>query len=385
VRPRIFISYRRDISASSAKLIYRKMADEFGKNNIFMDIDNLNPGEDWRETIKANIAKSDITLVLIERDWSSIATATGKRLSDTKDMVRVEVETALERRNRGHIVIPVLLNGASMPSPTELPGRLGELSDIHAASIDTGKNHEKDIEDLIKDMKQRISLKRLLIYVLTALIIGLVIGFIIGQQPLNLVISPLQTAVVALFPQPSVTPSSTSPIIIPPVVDPIPPSVAVLLPTDTPTLTSTVTETSTSTNTPTFTSTYTFTPSATSTITPTATDTPMPTPSATLTPSPSIDVTSTLSPTQTCDLFVCSVTATAQALLPPILDANNINEIQQIGLLDDFDSVITGMVVSPDGKWLAVSTNKGDVWLKDATILLNTLDDLSPKKLSHSE
>ena len=41
---RIFISYRRDDSATYARRVYEKLASHFGNEHVFMDTDTLVPG-----------------------------------------------------------------------------------------------------------------------------------------------------------------------------------------------------------------------------------------------------------------------------------------------------------------------------------------------------
>ena len=43
----IFISYRRDDSAYAAGRLYDRLSARFGEENIFMDVEGLDPGEDF--------------------------------------------------------------------------------------------------------------------------------------------------------------------------------------------------------------------------------------------------------------------------------------------------------------------------------------------------
>ena len=47
----IFISYRRDDASHAAGRLYEYLAQKFPRSRIFMDIDNLDPGEDFAEAI----------------------------------------------------------------------------------------------------------------------------------------------------------------------------------------------------------------------------------------------------------------------------------------------------------------------------------------------
>jgi hypothetical protein len=102
-----FLSFRRDDSAAYAGRLCDRLAAHFGKEQIFMDIDRIEPGEDFVEVIKDSIGASSVLIVLIGRQWGSLVDATGaRRLDNPEDFVRLEVGAALDKKIR---VIPVLV------------------------------------------------------------------------------------------------------------------------------------------------------------------------------------------------------------------------------------------------------------------------------------
>jgi hypothetical protein len=66
-RARIFISYRRKESAGHANFLHFLLVERFGREQIFMDVDSIEPGSDFPEVIEAAVAKCDILLVLPDR------------------------------------------------------------------------------------------------------------------------------------------------------------------------------------------------------------------------------------------------------------------------------------------------------------------------------
>ena len=72
-----------------------------------MDIDNIEPEEDFAEVLERALDSADVLLAMIGPQWSSITDAQGnRRLDDPNDFVRLEIATAL----RGEIrVVPVLV------------------------------------------------------------------------------------------------------------------------------------------------------------------------------------------------------------------------------------------------------------------------------------
>jgi class 3 adenylate cyclase len=122
----IFISYRREDSMGHAGWLGSLLMSEFGRDHIFMDLDSIEPGEDFRETIRAAVGACDALLALIGPRWLSVTDAGGEqRLDNSNDFVRAEIRAALERGVR---VIPVLLHGAAMPPPEHLPDDIRELA-----------------------------------------------------------------------------------------------------------------------------------------------------------------------------------------------------------------------------------------------------------------
>jgi hypothetical protein len=82
-----------------------------------------------------------VLLAVIGRKWLSAQDDEGKRrLDNPDDFVRIEIATALRRNIR---VIPILLDGATVPKANELPEELKELAlrnglDVRHASFHNG-------------------------------------------------------------------------------------------------------------------------------------------------------------------------------------------------------------------------------------------------------
>lgn len=125
--PNVFISYRRsDTTPGYASWIYERLADAFGPHSVFMDVDSLRLGVDFVEELERSLHQADVALVLIGPHWLTATDRSGTaRLDDPGDFVRLEVSAALRSNAR---VIPVLIDGARMPSGDELPEELRLLA-----------------------------------------------------------------------------------------------------------------------------------------------------------------------------------------------------------------------------------------------------------------
>jgi len=142
---RIFISYRRDDTAGHAGHLYADLVSAFGVNNVFMDTETIEPGADFTERLRREIESGDVLIALIGKRWL------GKRLRDPGDFVRQEIQSALEKNLR---VIPVLVQGARMPSVAQLPESIAEFSHRNALEI-SDTRWQYDVDRLIGTLQGR--------------------------------------------------------------------------------------------------------------------------------------------------------------------------------------------------------------------------------------
>ena len=122
----IFISYRRQETSDVPGLLADRLATLFGQERVFMDVTTIAPGVDFAEAINQALDTCQVLLAVIGPEWVTTTDSDDRsRLDDPDDIVRLEVEAALERDVP---VIPVLVGGAVMPQPGELPKSLAPLA-----------------------------------------------------------------------------------------------------------------------------------------------------------------------------------------------------------------------------------------------------------------
>lgn len=132
-RGRIFLSYRREDSSGYAGRLFDHIKQHFGKDRVFMDISNIEPGVDFVDSIEKALTTCDTFLVLIGKDWLDCRDASGnRRLDDPDDFIRIETSAALKRDVR---VFPILVKGAVMPSAKDLPEDMSRLARRNAHEL----------------------------------------------------------------------------------------------------------------------------------------------------------------------------------------------------------------------------------------------------------
>ena len=144
----IFVSYRRDDTAGHAGRLADRLVEHFGRDRIFMDIDTIEPGEDFVTVIENAVGSCDILIAVIGRNWTTV-NGSG-RLDNPNDFVRLEIATALRRDIR---VIPVLVQRASMPKPEDLPDDLDLLTRRNAIEL-SDLRWQSDVDQLISVMEK---------------------------------------------------------------------------------------------------------------------------------------------------------------------------------------------------------------------------------------
>ena len=128
----IFISYRREESSAWAGRLSDRLSIHF-PSKIFMDVDSVDLGDDFVKAIERTVGSCDVLIAVIGKGWLNSSDQEGqRRLDNPEDFVRIEIATALKRDIR---VIPVLVDGVSMPRSRDLPDDLKALVHRNALQL----------------------------------------------------------------------------------------------------------------------------------------------------------------------------------------------------------------------------------------------------------
>src|SRR5437867_4550828 len=146
----IAISYRREDTAPITGRIYDRLEAVFGRDRIFMDLDSIPFGVDFRTHISEALSGCRTLLVVIGPHWLGVSADGSRRIDDPMDFVRLEVSQALARDIR---VIPLLIDRTEMPSSTDLPDDLKSLAFRNALRVDSGADFRHHIDKLCASLQ----------------------------------------------------------------------------------------------------------------------------------------------------------------------------------------------------------------------------------------
>ena len=129
----VFINYRRGGHSGVVDDLDAALAGHFGRGQVFLDRPSLLPGQRFADALAERVGDCDALVAVLHPGWADARHPSGaRRLGDEDDWVRREIEWALAG---GKFVLPVLLDGAEMPTAAELPDSLRALVGLNAPRL----------------------------------------------------------------------------------------------------------------------------------------------------------------------------------------------------------------------------------------------------------
>jgi TIR domain/Histone H1-like nucleoprotein HC2 len=136
----VFLSFRPEDAAWAARV-----RDRLQRRLLMWKQNDLGRGVRFANALKTRAGEVEAVVLIIGKNWLA-----GVR-NDPSDRVRIEIEAALERKIR---VIPVLVDGASMPSVSALPESLKILARLQPIELSPGR-FDSDVERLEGTLRDR--------------------------------------------------------------------------------------------------------------------------------------------------------------------------------------------------------------------------------------
>lgn len=149
----VFINYRTGDGEWPAAFLDDKFKRRFGADRVFRDATSLEAGHDFRQELRRRLERCTVLVVIIGPGWLTARDGSGRRrLDNTADYVRMEIEESLKRKIR---VIPITLNDVRLPLADELPKGIADLA--HRQSrVFRSRHYESDFEEIISIIDKEI-------------------------------------------------------------------------------------------------------------------------------------------------------------------------------------------------------------------------------------
>lgn len=152
----LFISYRRDDRPGFAGRLADALGERLGAENVFRDVEDIYPGDDFVVAIQKQLHAVGAMLVMIGPGWLTASRGGVRRLDDATDFVRLEIKAGLES---GKPVLPVLVDGASMPAEADLPSDIAPLARRQALVL-SDASWATDVARLVEFVRPHLSLRK---------------------------------------------------------------------------------------------------------------------------------------------------------------------------------------------------------------------------------
>ena len=144
---KLFVNYRREDARADARNMRDRLTNVFGASNVFMDVDNLQPGQRFDHELAKALRLCDVFLAVIGPRWQALLEE--RAGAGARDYVREEIAAAL---SLGVVVIPVLIERTQLPPYDQLPADIRALA-MHQKQDVVHERFGRDMSDLIKAIK----------------------------------------------------------------------------------------------------------------------------------------------------------------------------------------------------------------------------------------
>lgn len=135
----VFISYRHADGADVSNAIHEEaVARVRSLAPVFIDQGGIGAGDQFLETIRDHLRRTQIFVPVIGENWVGRRRFAKPRIMSSSDVLRMEIKTALREHFSSPTdmrILPVLVDGASMPKDSELPREIHDLTRFNAMRV----------------------------------------------------------------------------------------------------------------------------------------------------------------------------------------------------------------------------------------------------------
>jgi hypothetical protein len=147
----IFICYRGDDVPWAAETLAQIVRQRFGEDDVFLDHLSIHLGRDFEDVLWAQLAKSDVVVVVVGDRWLA-DTGDGRHIDSEGDFVRREIEFALRARVK---LVPVLVDAVGDLRPDLLPPSVRPLASRQRLRL-RQRSSEADMKHLLEKLEELV-------------------------------------------------------------------------------------------------------------------------------------------------------------------------------------------------------------------------------------
>lgn len=149
---KVFVNYRRVDNPDFVERIRDWFMQRYGRDNVFMDFDNIPPFTRFADFIRERVRECDVLVAIIGPQWLNLMQ---ERIQiDGEDFVRIEIQLALEEKK---LIAPICIKGAPLPRREDLPPDLRPLLDYNVAFLDSGRNFLDNVERIMNAVEHELA------------------------------------------------------------------------------------------------------------------------------------------------------------------------------------------------------------------------------------
>lgn len=152
----VFVSYRRDDTGPIALALRAELDLRLAGVPVFVDLNRIQGGDLWPDVLEDALRKARVLIALIGTNWAGERDDGPPRIADSNDWVRRECARALAHPSGA--ILPVLVNGADLPSDTLLPDDLKRMRAFNALPLRT-QSWDQDLRTICETLGAKFSLR----------------------------------------------------------------------------------------------------------------------------------------------------------------------------------------------------------------------------------
>ncbi|MEO1290698.1 MAG: TIR domain-containing protein, partial [Chloroflexota bacterium] len=126
---------------------------KYGEENVFLDVDQIPLGQNFKETLQESLDQSDVVLIIVGDRWvDELKKREEDRISDA-NYVYVEIMRALDKAIP--LIIPIMLNKTSDLKRDDLPQEMQKITSLQYGRVRDNPDFHTDMDKIRQRIDER--------------------------------------------------------------------------------------------------------------------------------------------------------------------------------------------------------------------------------------